>query len=200
MARFERHLRAVTLMRSAGLRSLAAAALAMVSRLGRSARRLWTQSRLVAVILLTVAVVLVAAAGLLGWRDRGYEQTAQARAEAVLAASKDLAGALSYDYRSIDKDIASARLGMTGSFEGNYDRFMRSVVAPVAQKQQIVTRAVIVRTAIALATSSKVVVLAFVNQTTTSTQAQGQQINGSRVEVTLVPVGGKWLISEMTPV
>jgi Mce-associated membrane protein len=200
MARIERRLRAVTMMRTAGLRSLAAAVPAVVSRLGRSVSRIWKQSRLVALTLLTVAVVLAAAAGLLGWRDRGYEQTAQARAEAVLAASKDLAGALSYDYRSIDKDIASARLGMTGSFEGNYDRFMRSVVAPVAQKQQIVTRAVIVRTAIALATSSKVVVLAFVNQTTTSTQAQGQQINGSRVEVTLVPVGGKWLISEMTPV
>ena len=44
------------------------------------------------------------------------------------------------------------------------------------------------------------VVLVMIDQTTTSKGGTPNRIDGSRVRVELTKIGGKWLISDMTPV
>ena len=45
--------------------------------------------------------------------------------------------------------------------------------------------------------ADQVVVLLFVNQTTTSTRLDGPQVDLNRVRLTLVKVDGKWLVNKV---
>lgn len=195
MARLERGVRAVS-----ARRWMATAIAAGRSGVGRAVRAGGERPGQVRLVLAVFVVVLAVGAGLLWWQDQRHDAVEQAREEATAAAAGHLVAALSYDYRSFDSDVERARLGLTGTFLDDFSRLMNSVVAPAARDQQIVTAATVVRSAIVSAEPERVVVLAFVNQTTTSARATGSEVSGSRVRLTLVEVDGRWLTSDLTPV
>jgi Mce-associated membrane protein len=72
------------------------------------------------------------------------------------------------------------------------------VVRPTAEEVKAVVKAEVVASSVVRASQDRVVVLLFVNQTTTSTRVEGPQVDLNRVRMTLTRVGGDWKVSAVT--
>ncbi|KAA9160488.1 hypothetical protein FPZ12_016770 [Amycolatopsis acidicola] len=150
--------------------------------------------------MVVVVAVLAAGVGWLAWQRGDQQAVEAARTQAVDAAREGVVAALSYDYHSIDSDVAKARGSLTGSFLDDYTKLMNGTVIQVAKSQETVTKAAIADAAVVSAGTDEVQVLLFVNQTTTGKQLSGPKLDGSRVQTTLENIDGKWLISALQPV
>jgi Mce-associated membrane protein len=103
---------------------------------------------------------------------------------------------LSYDYRHLDADFAAAQALTAQPFTGEYQRTTTKAVRPVAVKNAAVVKASLSAAGVVRATPDRAVVLAFVNQTTTSSRLQRPQVDQNRVELTMVRSGsGRWLVA-----
>lgn len=154
-----------------------------------------------AVVSWAVAVVMLAAGvGVLWWVDNRHDGVDDARGAAVAAAQKLVAEVLSYDHRTADDDLQRARASLTGSFREEFTELSGSLVLPAAKKDGITTRAEVVSSGAIRASSDEVVVLLFVNQTTSSKKIKDTKVDGSRLEVSMRPVDARWLISNLKPV
>ena len=98
---------------------------------------------------------------------------------------------LSYDYRHLDRDFARAEKGLTGQFADDYAKTTESVVRPTAEQVQAVSRPTWPPSSVVRAAQNQVVVLLFVNQTTTSTRLEGPKVDLNRVRMTLDRVDGQ---------
>jgi Mce-associated membrane protein len=151
--------------------------------------------REVAVVALGVlALALVAAAGILAYRVHEDQAADSARGAATAAARTAARQVLSYDHRHLDADFAGASKLLTGPFKDQYARTTRTVVRPTAVKYQAVVKADVVATSVIRGTGDRVVLLLFVNQTTTSTRLSGPRVDLNRVRMTMAKVDGKWLV------
>ena len=92
---------------------------------------------------------------------------------------------LSYDYRHLDADFAAARKALTGSFASDYRATTSKMVRPGAEQYHVVVKAEVAAESVVSATADQVVVLLFVNQTTTSTRLDGPRVDLNRVRLTL---------------
>ncbi|GFG51163.1 hypothetical protein CQY20_02575 [Mycolicibacterium agri] len=170
---------------------------AFLARLKRGARQHWAA--------VTLAVALVAAIGLTSWMfffvyqpDR---QTDDAAGDAaVKAASDGTVALLSYSPESLDKDFATAKSKLTGSFLSYYTQFTEQIVAPAAKEKEVKTQAAVVRAALSEIEPDRAVVLVFINQTTQSKDRPDASFVNSAVRVTLQKIDGGWLISSFDPV
>jgi Mce-associated membrane protein len=107
---------------------------------------------------------------------------------------------LSYSPDSLDKDFATAKSKLTGSFLSYYTQFTEQIVAPAAKQKAVKTEAAIVRAAVSEIGPDKAVVLVFINQTTQSKDRPDASFINSSVRVTLQKIDGGWLISSFDPV
>jgi Mce-associated membrane protein len=148
------------------------------------------------------ALVVLAAAGVgyLWVLDSRADALDHARTGALRAAEAGIVPLLSYTGSSIDADLAEAQRYLTGDFRDEYTTLVRRVVAPVAKRDGIVTRAEVAAASVVSAERDRVVTLLFVTQTTQSTAVKEQRLDGSRLRVTLSEVDGRWLISDLVPV
>ena len=103
-----------------------------------------------------------------------------------------------YDYRHLDRDFARAERGLTGGFAKDYATTTETAVRPTAEEVQAVVKAEVASSSVVRAAQNTVVVLLFVNQTTTSTRVDGPQVDLNRVRMTLTRVGEDWKISAVT--
>lgn len=147
--------------------------------------------------LAVAAVLLLAATAVLGWFAWSANRTAAARDDALAASRSHAQEILSYDYRHIDADINRAKKDITGSFRKEYADTTRTVVKPTAVQYHAVVRATVKAASVVSASRSRVVVLLFVDQITTSTRVSGPKVDQSRVRMTLVKTGGRWLVSQV---
>lgn len=147
---------------------------------------------------LLVVAVLVLTAVALAVRARGAQRTERSRERAVAAAEPLAVDLLSYDYRSLDRDFARARRGLTGRFAGDYRTTSEKVVRPTAEQVKAVVKADVVSSSVVRAAPEEVVVLLFVNQTTTSTRLDGPRVDLNRVRMTMRRVDGQWKVSAVT--
>ncbi len=145
--------------------------------------------------LAVAAVVLTAVAAVLGWLAWSTGRTAAARDDALAAGRSHAQQILSYDYRHIDADIARAKRDITGAFGKDYADTASTVVKPTAVQYHAVVEATVKAASVVSASPSRVVVLLFVDQTTTSTRVPGPKTDQSRVRMTLVETHGTWLVS-----
>ena len=155
------------------------------------------------VIALLVVVGVLLAQRTVGWPSHPqFKSNAaeQARVDAVRAANDDAVALLSYDYHTVDQELKKARDSVTGPFLDDYTKLTTTVVAPAARDQNIVTKAVVVGSAVVSAEPTHVVALLFINQTTTTKTAPDASQSGSRVTLTMDKVGDRWLVSALTPV
>jgi Mce-associated membrane protein len=129
----------------------------------------------------------------------GLWQAEQAGAEAVVVARSYTVDMLSYDYRSIEKDLSRGQRHATGALAERYRR-MAATLAPDARRRQVVQQASVAGTAVESAAPDKVRVLVFVNIATsergTSDDQPKQQVSQNRVRLVLVRSGDGWLVSE----
>ncbi|MXP23298.1 hypothetical protein GIY30_18335 [Gordonia sp. HNM0687] len=132
---------------------------------------------------------------------RADAATDDAATQAVLAAADNGAvSVLSYSPESLDADFARARSSLTGQFLNYYQEFTDKVVKPAATENDVVTKAQVVRSAVAELSKDNAQVLAFINQTTTSKNKPEPELTSSSVRITLQQVDGDWLISSFDPV
>ena len=169
----------------------------LVGRLRQGARRQWAT--------IALALALVVAAGLAAWTfffvyqpDR--ETDAAAADSAIKAASDGTVALLSYSPDSLDKDFATAKSKLTGSFLSYYTQFTEQIVAPAAKQKSVRTQAAVVRAAVSEIHPDSAVVLVFINQTTESKDRPDASFINSAVRVTMQKVDGGWLISSFDPV
>jgi Mce-associated membrane protein len=169
----------------------------VVGRVRQGARRHWAA--------LALALALVAAAGLTSWMfffvyqpDRETDDAAVQ--SAIKAASDGTVALLSYSPESLDKDFATAKSKLTGSFLSYYTQFTEQIVAPAAKQKAVKTQAAVVRAALSEIHPDNAVVLVFINQTTESKDRPDASFINSAVRVTMQKIDGGWLISSFDPV
>lgn len=153
------------------------------------------------VLVAALAGVTVAAAGTGGWlwHAASRADAAAAAGPAALAAARSAAPAvLSYDYRHLDQDFAAASRHLTGAFKSDYAQTTTKVVTPTATRYHATVKADVVAASVVDATPERVTVLLYVDQTTTSDRVDGPKVDLDRVRMTLVPVGGQWLVDGVT--
>lgn len=153
----------------------------------------------------SLAIALVAAAGLTAWMFfsvyKPDQQTNDAAMQsAVKAASDGTVALLSYSPDSLDKDFATAKSKLTGSFLSYYTQFTEQIVAPAAKQKAVKTQAAVVRAAVSEIRPESAVVLVFINQTTESKDRPDASFINSAVRVTMQKSDGGWLISSFDPV
>ncbi len=150
------------------------------------------------VIALLLVTLVVGVATAFVWLDVREKQQTEAARRTGLEASRDAARELfSYDYRTLDKDFGAGRALTTGDFRTDYDKTTTKVVADVAKRYKAVVKANVINAGVVRASPDEVVTIVYVNQVTTSTQVTGEKVDLSRVRMTVVRSGGRWLVTKV---
>lgn len=166
--------------------------------------RFWGSSRLT-VLLVVVCLVLAAVTGVLWSRSESSAATpastapvsSPSAAESALEAAPGLTErVLSYGWKTLDADVLASREVSTPSFRRQYDATIDAVRART-RRDQVTVKAKAVESAVVSASSSRVVALVFVDQTTTARGAGDQRIDQNRVLVTVTRDAGEWRVSTM---
>jgi Mce-associated membrane protein len=151
----------------------------------------WVRTGLVALLVAALAV-----GGVLLVQQRDHDARQRAAEQALAAAQTAVVAVLSYDYRHLDADFAAAEALTAQPFTAEYQRTTAKAVRPVAVKNSAVVKASLSAAGVVRATADRVVVLAFVNQTTSSSRLQRPQVDQNRVELTMVRHDdGRWLVA-----
>jgi Mce-associated membrane protein len=122
------------------------------------------------------------------------------REAALSAARSSVRTILSYDYRTIDADIAKAKADTTGVFSGQYASTAHQLLSEASQVKAIV-QATVGSAGVVSADGNNVVILLFVDQAsvrkTPGKATPTTRIDQSRVRVTMTMVNGRWLVSAL---
>jgi Mce-associated membrane protein len=148
--------------------------------------------------LAALLVVVLVGVGLLLRADRQARAVDEARGEAVRAARTAATAILSYDYRHLDADFAKGRALTTSPFAQQYAKTTADAVQKVATDTKASVVAEVAAVGVEQASEHRVVVVLFVNQTTTSTRLERPQVDQNRVEMTMVERDGRWLVSQVS--
>ena len=140
-------------------------------------------------VLVALAVAIVCFLGAHHAQSQADDQSA-----ALQAAKTRVPALLSYRTESLDADLAVAKQQTTGRFSSDYAKILDNVVEPTAKKGGISTDAEVSAAGVVSHSGDKVVVLAFLTQTTTN-KSQRQSVSGSRVEVTMQHTGDTWKVA-----
>ena len=155
----------------------------------QAGRRLAPALGLLVLLLAGLATYLAVAAA-----RAGGNPLEDARRVALTSARDQARLVFSYDYRHLDKDFAAARAVTTGGFRDEYDRTTAKLVGDVAPRYKAVVVADVSNAAVETATSTRAVVLVFLNQQSSSSLLKAPKITQSRLEMTLVRRDGDWLV------
>ena len=183
--------------RSSLLLSLARGVVRLPGRASRGAGRLRLRWR---VILMAVLVVLVAGsaaeAASLATQQSNHTAEQSAQNAAMAAATTDIEQILSYNYRDLSADLTKASSDTTGEFNGQFGVLASQLIGPTAAKEHTVTKATVPDASVISGSGNQVVVLLFVDQSTTNDKQKKAQENVSQVRVTMENVAGRWLVEE----
>ncbi len=146
-----------------------------------------------------LALIFAIAAGFSKWQDSSVRATEDTRLESVQAAKDSTVALLSYRPDTVEKDLAAARDRLTGSFRDSYSSLTHDLVIPGAKQKQISAVVSVPAVASVSASADHAVVLVFVNQTIV-VGSDAPTATASSVKVSLDKIGGRWLISDFTPV
>lgn len=149
---------------------------------------------------LALGVLIVAALVLDGlwWQsNRSSRSRSTQRGDALVAATSAAQKVLSFDYRTINADIARAKATATGPFLTQYEQSAASLVKDAGPAKAIV-QASVQSGSVVNASNGRVVVLLFVDQASVR-QNSGQKtpvtrIDQARVQMTMTKQHGRWLV------
>lgn len=147
-----------------------------------------------------LATVLAAASAWLSWDGSERRAAERAGGEAAQVVGDSIVAILSYQPDTAESDLeAAARDRLTGKFLDDYTQLIRTVVVPNAKQKSIAAAARVPAAAVVSAESDRVVLLAYVDQTTAVGKEAPLQTNSS-VRVSMERVDGRWLISGFEPI
>jgi len=143
-------------------------------------------------IVAAIAVAAVVAAGILAWQLK-QQRDIDAAADAAVAAARAYGVTLtSVDSNDLDADFAAVMDGSTGEFKDMYSR-SSGQLRQLLVDNQAVGQGTVLDAAVKSATTTKVEVLLFIDQTVTNAAAQDPRVDRSRVAMTMELVDGRWL-------
>lgn len=150
-----------------------------------------------ATIITVVIVLLVAGLVYTGLRLRHDDQVASARSSALAAATTDAKLLGTFHYQTVAADLAAVEGRSTPAFAKQYQT-ARSALTKVLAQYKANSVGSVVAVGLASASTNKAVALVFVNQAVTnSTTGTAPKNEPSRIKLTLVRTGGKWLLSDV---
>ena len=160
----------------------------------RPARRLSLLQGVTALIV----VLLVAAVIVSQWQLSDQRSLTADRASALSTATSFAIDVSSYDYRQLHQDFARVEAESTTSFAKNFVQSSGSL-SKVLVQYKATAKAKVLAAGLVSISSSKAVVILFVNQTVTNTaQTNGPTVDNSRVRVYLVRSAGRWRLADLT--
>ncbi|MCA2263127.1 hypothetical protein A5626_06375 [Mycobacterium marseillense] len=147
-------------------------------------------------ILPLLLVASLAVSGFLGWRQWQDHQVKLAGEQAQQAAIAYAQVLTSIDSNRVDENFRQVLDGATGEFKDMYTQ------SSVKLRQLLIdnkatAHGVVVDSAIQSASTNKVVVLVFIDQTVTNTAAPDPRIDRSRIKMTMEKVDGRWRASKV---
>jgi Mce-associated membrane protein len=119
---------------------------------------------------------------------------------AVAAAAGGVRSVLSYDYRHLSADFATAERLLTPKFRKSYVDTTSKGVQPLAVKYKAITSASVNAAGLVSANGERARVLVLVAQTVTNSQLAQPRLDRARIDVSLVKINGRWLIDNLNPV
>jgi Mce-associated membrane protein len=152
------------------------------------------------VVALAVAAVLAGVVAGLAWytNDKARQRDSAGRA-AMTAATAAAQAIFSYDYRSFDAGVATAKPYTTGAFAKEYAT-TTATLKPTAVKEQAVVQAQVSAIGVVQSTGGGVDLLVYLNQYRRNANISGEKVDQNRVVLTMVRVGGAWKVSHATAI
>lgn len=160
-------------------------------------------------LLAVLAVLLVAALAfdaIMFARSQSKSGTAQAQTQAITqafntapaAAEKAAVQILSYDYKTLQQDADEAKTFMTPQYATKYQSTVDGLLKAPATKVKAHVEAKVMASGVSSVTPSRVDILMFIDQTSTTTNSNQPQTNLNRVVFTMVKSGDRWLVDNIT--
>jgi Mce-associated membrane protein len=164
---------------------------------GRTPRE-WLGLHIVAIVVGLIVASLISALVLTTLQLRHRNAVDSARTSALAAAKTYAIELASYNYRTLDKNFGQVEADSTATFRKTFTQssdLLKSVLA----KYDARSSASVVAAGMVSASTSRAVALVFLNQTVSNTtQKSGSTTDQSRVEITLLHSGSRWLIDAVT--
>jgi Mce-associated membrane protein len=155
---------------------------------------------LAAAIVVVLAVAGSVLLAVVAQRDGHRNAVDAARKAALAAARTETAATLSYDYRHLDADFATAERGLTPRFRASYARTTTSSVVPLARKTHAISTATVAAAAVVSAGADSATILIYADQTVQNNLLKAtSRLDQSVIEVSMVKQGGRWLIDNLQP-
>jgi Mce-associated membrane protein len=118
------------------------------------------------------------------------------RSSAVAAAKADANDVATYSYLHLHRDFGRVESESTPAFRRSFIRSSDSL-SKVLVQYKATASAKVLAAGVSSISSTKAVVLLFVNQTVANSTQQGVSTDDSRIEVTLVRGDGRWLLQDL---
>ncbi|MCV7028907.1 hypothetical protein [Mycobacterium sherrisii] len=141
-------------------------------------------------------IASLAVNGFLGWHQWQEHRVQEAGRQAQQAAISYAHVLTSIDSNNVDENFRQVLDGATGEFKDMYTQ------SSVQLRQLLIdnkatAHGVVVDSAIQSESTNKVVVLVFIDQTVTNSQAPDPRIDRSRIKMTMELVDGRWRASKV---
>jgi Mce-associated membrane protein len=142
----------------------------------------------------TAGLVVVLVLGYLSWQHQRDLDTA--RTGALTAAKAFAVDFGSYDYQHLDTEFGEVATKMTPSFAKSYLETSNKLKPTFTQyKVQVTAR--VQGAGVTSASTSKAVVVLFLDQTVKNSQSSTPRIDRNRLEIDLVKSKGRWLVDKV---
>ncbi|MGE2688970.1 tetratricopeptide repeat protein [Mycolicibacterium pulveris] len=141
-------------------------------------------------------VVVLAAAGYLGWQLWQERQVAQAGQDARQAATEYAQVLTSIDSAKVDENFDAVLDGATGEFKDMYSQSSEQLRQLLIDNKAS-AHGVVLESAVQSATKDEAVILLFVDQSVTNTNVPDPRIDRSRIKMTMEYADGRWRASKV---
>ena len=150
-------------------------------------------------LLATTFVVLAAAGGWFYWQRVETRGEQSARAALPTLATREIPEVFAYDYQTVERSLGAAYLLLTPAYRQEFEKSANEKIIPEARKREVVVQASVVGVGVMAAQRNSASVMVYMNRTVTDKTRQ-PLYDGSRLRVDYQRIGGKWLISYITPI
>lgn len=156
-------------------------------------RRRFFRSRL---LLAVLCALLAVAAIVLGVQLRGYEQTEDARRDALRAARQSALNLTSIDTAEFDAAVKRVLEGATGDFRQEFEDNSENLEQLLADNE-VSAQGRVIEAGLVRADKSNATALVVVDSTVRNTATPAGRVNTYRMQIEVERVDGRWLTSTL---
>ncbi|MFE0748143.1 hypothetical protein [Gordonia sp. NPDC058843] len=147
-----------------------------------------------------IIVTAVAGASVLAVSNHDRVQIHDSAESVKAAVNHQVSAMLSYDHATVDKQLVDAATGLTPDFRPEYQKLIEQAVIPGAREKQVNTQVTVAGTSVVSLDANQAELLLLLNQVTSTSAEPNPSTAGSRVIVSAVKSGDRWLVDGLRPV